>query len=105
MKETVLGSKLFIDCSLWKMGAYHLLRVDQSLNTFCGKECPGRDAYWLNPQGSSGYLISMENSVLIYMTTGHISYVESVTHIPGQETGRKQGSAYHLRWVPGFQRL
>ena len=51
MKETVLGSKLFIGCSLWKLDAYHLLKVDLRLNTFCRKECPGREAYWLNPQG------------------------------------------------------
>jgi hypothetical protein len=48
MKETFLFIKrwwvrgLFIDCSSWKMGAYHLLRVDQRWNTFCrylsGKE-------------------------------------------------------------------
>jgi hypothetical protein len=50
MEETGLGFKLFIDCSSWKMGAYHLLRVDL-LNTFCKKECLGRDTYWLNPQG------------------------------------------------------
>jgi hypothetical protein len=25
----------FIDCSSWKMGSYHLLRVDQRLNIFC----------------------------------------------------------------------
>jgi hypothetical protein len=37
--------------SLWKMGAYHLLRMDLRLNTFCRKECPGRDTYWLNPWG------------------------------------------------------
>jgi hypothetical protein len=24
----ILTSKLFIDCSSWKMGAYYLLRVD-----------------------------------------------------------------------------
>jgi hypothetical protein len=36
----IVGSKLFIDCSLWKMGAYQLFRVDQRLNTFCRKECP-----------------------------------------------------------------
>jgi hypothetical protein len=45
MKETVLGSKLVIGCSLWKMDAYHLLRGDQRLNTFCKEEYPGREAY------------------------------------------------------------
>jgi hypothetical protein len=42
--------------------AYILLRVDQTLNTFCKKGCPGRGAHWLNTQGLSSYLISMENS-------------------------------------------
>jgi hypothetical protein len=45
MEEIVLGSKLFIDCSLQKMGAYHLFRVDQILSTFNKKECLGREAY------------------------------------------------------------
>jgi hypothetical protein len=44
-EETVLGSKLFIDCSLWKMDAYQLLRVNQRLNTFCREECLGRETY------------------------------------------------------------
>jgi hypothetical protein len=33
-----------------KINAYDLLRVDQRLNTFCRKECPGREAYCLNPR-------------------------------------------------------
>lgn len=51
MRETVFGPRLFIAFSLWKMVAYPLLRVDQRLNTFRRKECPEREAYWLNPQG------------------------------------------------------
>jgi hypothetical protein len=51
MKEMVLAFKLFIGYSLQKRGAYHLLRVDQSLNITHRKECPGREAYWLNLQG------------------------------------------------------
>jgi hypothetical protein len=50
-KHSPCLSILFIDYSLWKMGAYQLLRVDQRLNTFCREECPGRDVYWLNPRG------------------------------------------------------
>ena len=92
MKETVLGSKLFIGCSLWKMDAYHLLKVDLKLNTFCREECPC----------ASRYLISMENSVWGYMATGHISYVGSMARVPGQESGREQGATYYLR-VPGTQ--
>lgn len=33
----------------WKIDAYDLLMVDQRLNSFCRKDCPGREAYWLNP--------------------------------------------------------
>ena len=71
MKETVLGSKLFIDCSSWKMGAYNLLKVDRRLNTFYRKECPGKQAYWLTLRASR-YLISTENSILVYMIIGHV---------------------------------
>lgn len=49
------------------MDAPGLLKVDHRLNSFCRKECLGREAYWLNPQGSSRYLISMEDSVLYAM--------------------------------------
>ena len=42
--------------------AYILLSVDQRLNTFCRKECPGRKAHWLNTWGLSRHLISMEKS-------------------------------------------
>jgi hypothetical protein len=44
----------FIDCSSWKMGACHLLRVGQRLNAFFREECPGREAYWLSSQGFFG---------------------------------------------------
>jgi hypothetical protein len=42
MKKTVLGSKLLIDCLLWKMGAYYTIMVDQRLNTLCREECLGQ---------------------------------------------------------------
>jgi hypothetical protein len=45
MRKTVLGFKLFIDCSSWKMSACHFLRVDQRLNTFWRKDCLEREAY------------------------------------------------------------
>lgn len=54
MKDLVFGSKLFIDFfffSSWKMCACQHLRLDQKLNTFCMKECPGKEACWLNLQG------------------------------------------------------
>lgn len=55
-------SILFAHSSSWKIGAYNILRVNQRLNTFYRKECPGREAYCLNPRaGPSRYLIGMEN--------------------------------------------
>jgi hypothetical protein len=54
------------------VNSYNLLRMNQGLNTFCRKGCPGREAHWLNTRGLSGYLISMENSrFLWYMTSYH----------------------------------
>ena len=50
MKEKVLGSKLFIGWLSWEMGACRLFRADQRLHTVYREECPGRGAYWLNPQ-------------------------------------------------------
>jgi hypothetical protein len=41
---------------------YVLLSVNQELNTFFRKECPGREAHWMNTPGLSRYLISMENA-------------------------------------------
>jgi hypothetical protein len=50
MKETVLGSKLFIMEN--ESIAYQLLGVGPRLNTFGRKEHLGREAYWLiNLQG------------------------------------------------------
>ena len=52
------------------VNSYNLLRMNQGLNTFCRKGCPGREAHWLNTRGLSRYLISMENSrFLCYMTS------------------------------------
>lgn len=54
------------------VNAYPFLRVTQGLNTFCEKECPGREAQWLNTRGLSRYLISVENSwCSCYMTDCH----------------------------------
>ena len=75
------------------MGTYHLLRVDQRLNTFCREECSVREAYWLNP-GVSRYLISMENSVLGYVTDGMRGMWSCV---PGPESSREHRDSYHLR--------
>jgi hypothetical protein len=70
-----------VDVNVWT-----LLRVNQGLNTFCGKEYPGREAHWLNTLGLFRYLISTENSrLLCYMTNCHgpLSGV-SWLHVPNQ---------------------
>jgi hypothetical protein len=71
-RDNLCLSILFIDYSSWKMDPYNLLRVDQRFKYYLQEGISGREAYWLNPQGPSRYLISMENSVLCYMTIGHI---------------------------------
>jgi hypothetical protein len=45
------------------VNAYTLLEVKQGLNMFCRKECPSREADWLDTWVLSKYLISMENSI------------------------------------------
>lgn len=47
MKESPCLSILFIDCSSWRMGTYYLIRLDQRLNIFFWKECPGVKVYYL----------------------------------------------------------
>lgn len=55
------------------VNAYTLLEVKQGLNMFCRKECPSREADWLDTWVLSKYLISMENSILGYITnTGSV---------------------------------
>ena len=68
-----------------------LLRVDQRLNIFCRRNvCKGKLIG--STIRTSWYLISMENSVFAYVT--NVGYV---AHVPGQDSGRDQGGAYHLR--------
>jgi hypothetical protein len=57
---------------LWWMRIHKSYSGYKGLNTFCRKGCPGRKAHWLNTQGLSRYLISMENSnFLCYLTSRH----------------------------------
>ena len=67
------------------VNAYVFLRVNQGLNTLCGKECSGREAHWLSTQSLSRYLISMENSRFLCSTTGCYSPLSGVAwlHVPG----------------------
>ena len=50
----LMSSLLYL---LGNINVYTLLKVNQRLNTFCGKKGPGRKADWLNTQGLSRYLI------------------------------------------------
>jgi hypothetical protein len=62
-------------CLMVDVNAYTLLMVNQGLNTFCRKECPRREAHWLNTEGLSRYLLSMENSRLLwYVSDCHGSF-------------------------------
>jgi hypothetical protein len=46
---------------------YVLLRVNQRLNTFCRKGCPGREAHWLNTLGlASSWQIQKWMLTVIY---------------------------------------
>lgn len=56
---------------------------------FYRKESLEREAYWVNPQGQSRYLIRMENYVLCYITIGHIPIWGVWPHVLGQESGRE----------------
>ena len=73
------------------VNAYILLRLNQGLNTFCGKECPGREAHWLNIQGLSRYIITTENSrFLCYVTDCHgplsgVSWLHVLEQVFGRE--------------------
>lgn len=56
------------------MDTYHVPGMDKRLHL---QKCPGREAHWLTLRASR-YLISMENSVLIYVT-----YIGSVVTCQG----------------------
>ena len=56
------------------MNANTLLRMSQRLNTFCREKCPRREAHWLNAEGVSRYLISMENFRFYAMTECYSSF-------------------------------
>jgi hypothetical protein len=74
------------------MNAHVLVRVNQELNTFYRKGCLARDTHWLNTQGLSRYLISMENSRFSYYVTGCHGPLSGVSwsHAPGQvESGQE----------------
>jgi hypothetical protein len=72
---------------------------DPKLNPFCRKECFGKEAYWLSPQASR-YLISMENSVLDLVTTGHISLCRECGTCCRPRISQGEGSHLNLRCVP-----
>ena len=63
----ILGEGACANCFIVMvvMNAFILLRVNQGL-TFCRKGYPGKKAHWLNTQGLSRYLISMEKELGFY---------------------------------------
>ena len=83
MRETVLGPKLFIDYSSSRIAEYNSLRVDHRLNTFCNKECSGREAHWLNLQETSRYCISMGSPVFYTPWLCGVSW----SCVPGENFG------------------
>lgn len=85
-------SILFIDCSSWRMSAYHLLRVEQRLNTFCRKGCPGRDACCLNLFGAYLATSLAQRTVcsVLWDQWSHSLCGESWSRAPGQESGQEK---------------
>lgn len=53
-----------------EVNAYTLFEVSQGLNMCCRKDCPSRDAHWLDAWVLSIHLISMENSVFMLRAHG-----------------------------------
>jgi hypothetical protein len=55
------------------VNAYTLIKVNQGLNTFCRRGCPGREAHWLNIQA---YLdTSLAWRTLGFMLRGYHGYL------------------------------
>jgi hypothetical protein len=107
-KETVLSCPNCLFMA--EGGCIRRTQCRSEINTFCRKECPGREAYWLNPpQGPSKYLISMENSgASCYMTNCHLPLgVLLWSHAPHRIWSGADSNAYHSQlWeLLGFLNL
>jgi hypothetical protein len=76
------------------VNVYTLFRVNQGLNTFFGKECPGREAHWLNTQGLPRYLNCMRNSKFLCYGTDYHGPLSGVSwlHVPDQVVWQGVGS-------------
>ena len=72
-----------------EMSAYHLLRVDQKLNTLWRKNVQ-EGKHIGRTLSASRYLSSMENSILIYRTLGHV---------PMQRISSCERSLIGSRWI------
>jgi hypothetical protein len=68
------------------VNAYISLQENQGLNSLCGKECPGREAHWINTWGLSKYLIIMEDSRFLCNLTNCNGLLGGLLwlHVPGQ---------------------
>jgi hypothetical protein len=74
------------------MNAYILLRTNvKNFFCCCRRACLRREAYWLNPEGPSRYLISMKNAGFCYMTSCYGPLRRMAGSVgPGQESGWEQ---------------
>lgn len=77
------------------VNVYTLLRVNQELNSFCRKECLGREADWLNLLVLSRYLIIMERSKILYDYHGLLSGMSQIGVPEHVEVGREWLHSYH----------
>ena len=91
MKETVLGSKMVIGCSLWKRDSCPLLRVDPIQYLLQGG-MSGKGNSMAKPSVFLGTSLAWGTLFWAYVTTCHVSYVGRLTHVPSQESGREQGT-------------
>lgn len=70
-------------------GCIQITQREQSLNTFCRKRGPGREAHWLDTRDLSRHLISMEKAGFLCYMTGCPVIAMSWSRAPGQEPGQE----------------
>ena len=96
MKETGLACPNCFIHGGW--GCIPLTRLNQRLNTFWMKGCPGKEVHWLNTWGLSSYPISMRYSIFYAtMTSCHVPFSGVLwSRAWGQEPGQE------LIWTPAI---
>lgn len=80
--------------SMTDVNSYSLLRVNQELTTLCKKECPGRQAYWLNTGAYQDTLLAWRASGFLCYLCGRLSQSSqlSVVCVPDQVVWQGTGS-------------